>query len=32
MWPGWLVVVPDMVLFHGNIDAFVSVFGQFPGK
>jgi hypothetical protein len=30
MWPGRPVVVPNMVVLHDDIDAFVSVFGRFP--
>jgi hypothetical protein len=30
MWPGRPVVVPNMVVFHDDIGAFVSVFGRFP--
>jgi hypothetical protein len=32
MWPGRPVVVPNMVVFHDYIGAFVSVFGQFPAN
>jgi hypothetical protein len=30
MWPGRPVVVPNVVMFHDDIGAFVSVFGWFP--
>jgi hypothetical protein len=29
IWPGRSLVVPNMVVFHDDIGAFVSVFGQF---
>jgi hypothetical protein len=30
MWPGRLVVVPNVIVLHDDIGAFVSIFGQFP--
>jgi hypothetical protein len=32
MWPGWPEVVPNMVVFHDDVGAFVSVFGQFSSN
>jgi hypothetical protein len=29
MWSGQLVVVPNVIMLHDDIDAFVSVFGWF---
>jgi hypothetical protein len=32
MWPGRPMVVSNMIVFHNDIGAFVSVFGWFPAK
>jgi hypothetical protein len=32
MWPGRPEVVPNMVMFHDDVGALVSVFGQFPSN
>jgi hypothetical protein len=32
MWPGRPEVVPNMVVFHDDVDAFVLVFGQFSSN
>jgi hypothetical protein len=30
MWPGCLVVVPNMVVFQDDIGALISIFASFP--
>jgi hypothetical protein len=30
MWPGRPMDVPNVVMFHDDIGAFISVFGRFP--
>jgi hypothetical protein len=32
MWPGRPVVVPNMVVFHDDIGAYVTVSGRFPAN